>query len=307
MISTKQFTFVFISTFIIFISMQLVYAQTAENEIIENTLETVEKATTEGLSEINESMSNASNSIAISTENAKDSSNNNTSSQAFQQKKNIVTDMDNVTENAIAGAREQIEESVMDPDRTKQSITLKTPLNGQSEFKEYVSEPLGIKLQIPSEWYKLQENNSTNDCFGKIIRCIIFFTNYNFFKLDKTVDYRVGIQKYGLTFMDIKDLAESSYNYHIENSKGFTFISDSNTTIDNNPAWQMEYTIDSLGDDTSKYMSIYTKVNDTSYELMYSSDESNYSKYLPEALNVLNTIEFISSKPPEVKKPSFLD
>ena len=60
---------------------QFVYAQTAENEIIENTLETVEKATTQGLSEINESVSNASKSIAISTENAKESSNNNASSQ----------------------------------------------------------------------------------------------------------------------------------------------------------------------------------------------------------------------------------
>src|ERR671911_416221 len=54
---------------------QFVYSQTVENEIIENTLETVEKATTEGLSEITESVSNA-------------------------------------TESAIAGAREQIEESV---------------------------------------------------------------------------------------------------------------------------------------------------------------------------------------------------
>src|ERR671912_762281 len=91
---------------------QFVYSQTVENEIIENTLETVEKATTEGLSEITESVSNASKSIAISTENAKESSNNNASSQAFQQIKNIATDMGNATESAIAGAREQIEESV---------------------------------------------------------------------------------------------------------------------------------------------------------------------------------------------------
>ncbi len=88
------------------------YAQTIENEIIENTLETVEKATTQGLSEITESVSNASKSIATSTENAKESSNNNSSSQAFQQIKNIATDMGNATESAIAGAREQIEESV---------------------------------------------------------------------------------------------------------------------------------------------------------------------------------------------------
>src|SRR5215204_859979 len=91
---------------------KFVYAQTAENEIVENTLETVEKATTKGLSEITDSVSNASKSIAISTENAKESSNNNSSSQAFQQIENIATDMGNATESAIAGAREQIEESV---------------------------------------------------------------------------------------------------------------------------------------------------------------------------------------------------
>ena len=91
---------------------QFVYAQTVENEIIENTLETVEKATKEGLSEITESVSNASESITTSTENAKELSNNTASSQAFQQIKNIATDMGNATESAIAGAREQIQESV---------------------------------------------------------------------------------------------------------------------------------------------------------------------------------------------------
>ncbi|MGI9012266.1 MAG: hypothetical protein ACR2F1_13920, partial [Nitrososphaeraceae archaeon] len=43
---------------------QFAYAQPVEDEIIANVLETVEKASTEGLSEINESVSNASKSIA---------------------------------------------------------------------------------------------------------------------------------------------------------------------------------------------------------------------------------------------------
>ena len=87
---------------------QFVYAQTAENEIIENTLETVEKATTKGLSEITESVDNASKSITMSADNAQELSNNNASSQAFQQIENLATDMSNATESAIAGAREQI-------------------------------------------------------------------------------------------------------------------------------------------------------------------------------------------------------
>ena len=58
---TTTFIILFVELGILLTSFpQFVYAQTAENEIIENTLETVEKATTEGLSEIKESVSNAS-------------------------------------------------------------------------------------------------------------------------------------------------------------------------------------------------------------------------------------------------------
>ena len=57
-------------------------------------------------------MSNASNSVATSTENETQPTNNTSSSQTFQQIENIATDMGNATESAIAGAREQIEETV---------------------------------------------------------------------------------------------------------------------------------------------------------------------------------------------------
>jgi len=62
---------------------QFVYAQTAENEIIENALESVEKATTEGISEIKESMSNASK--------ATDSTNN-TSDRSILQNQSVFED-----------------------------------------------------------------------------------------------------------------------------------------------------------------------------------------------------------------------
>src|SRR5688500_17871233 len=65
--------FFFALTFISFISIQFVYAQTAENEIIKKDLETVEKATNEELSEINESVSNTSKSIEKLKENAVES------------------------------------------------------------------------------------------------------------------------------------------------------------------------------------------------------------------------------------------
>ena len=102
---------------------QLTYAQPAENEIIENTLETVEKSATEGISEITESVSNASKSVATPTENATQPTNNTTSSQTFQQIENIATDMGNATESAIAGARDQIEETVSGTQSAVSNVT----------------------------------------------------------------------------------------------------------------------------------------------------------------------------------------
>lgn len=102
-------------------------------------------------------------------------------------------------------------------------------------------------------------------------------------------------------------MAKSSYYYHKENMKGFTFISDSNTTIQNNPAWQIEYAGNPTNSDITNYTSIFTKANNIAYEIFYSSKQPDYSKYFPEAMNVLNNIEFIPSKPPEEKRPSFLD
>ena len=60
-VSTTIFIILFVELGILVTPFpQFVYAQTAENEIIENALESVEKASTKGLSEIKESVSNAS-------------------------------------------------------------------------------------------------------------------------------------------------------------------------------------------------------------------------------------------------------
>ena len=60
-VPTTIFIILFVELGILVTSIpQFVYAQTAENEIIENALESVEKASTKGLSEIKESVSNAS-------------------------------------------------------------------------------------------------------------------------------------------------------------------------------------------------------------------------------------------------------
>lgn len=119
--------------------------------------------------------------------------------------------------------------------------------------------------------------------------------------------FTTGIQKYSFNG-SLKDFISYRYNILKTEVNGFSFLDDKEIKFKNNPSWQMEYIADPLGGQILKHMSIFTKVNDTFYELSYSPvKESDYSKYLPEAQNVLNTIEFIPPKPPEVKEPSFLD
>jgi len=70
-ISTTTFIILFVELGILLTSFpQFVYAQTAENEIIENALESVEKASTEGISKITESLHN--NSKATDSTNTSD-------------------------------------------------------------------------------------------------------------------------------------------------------------------------------------------------------------------------------------------
>ena len=97
-------------TITIFLSIyQFAYAQSAENEIIENTLESVEKAATEGLAEITESVSNASKSVAAPTENATQPTKNTTSSQTFQIENIVTNNKENLThsiyENSAMGIK----------------------------------------------------------------------------------------------------------------------------------------------------------------------------------------------------------
>jgi hypothetical protein len=99
---------------------QFVYAQTVENEIIENTLET-EKATGKNALEIDK--------VIPSNLKITESAANNTTPQEFQIE-DIVTDMGNATEgtesaltNATADAREKIEEARSD----RESAITETP------------------------------------------------------------------------------------------------------------------------------------------------------------------------------------
>ena len=196
-----------------------------------------------------------------------------------------------------------------------------TSVNGQSEFKEYISEPIGVKLQIPSQWEISYENNGTEYCFDEIINCWIGIKEQEL----GIHGFQISIGKESFNG-SLKEFTSHMYNKSKTDYKDFTFLDDKQIMLRDIPAWQLEFNrgqiIDSdkfnkmfkgLGmdidiEDTKKELNIYTKVNNTFYKLGYiPSKQSDYSNYLPKVINFFNTIEFIPPKPIEIKKPSFLD
>jgi len=180
----------------------------------------------------------------------------------------------------------------------------------QIEYKIYESNAIGVKFKILSTW-DIREYNSTKGCFwGEIDP--IFITSFNcIIRIDNNVSYphnfefiisKHSTSNYSLT--DYLSLAyESTKQQAIKNQADVSFINDKETTIQNNPAWQIEYRINS-GISQYKQMDIVTKVNNTFYGLVYLQENpSDYSKYLPEFENFVKSIEFIPSIEP---KPSFL-
>jgi hypothetical protein len=175
---------------------------------------------------------------------------------------------------------------------------------------KFESNAIGVKFKILSTW-DIQEYNSTKGCFeGEIDP--IFITSFNcIIRIDNNVPYphnfefiisKDSTSNYSLT--DYLSLVyESTKQQATKNQADVSFINDKETSIQNNPAWQIEYRINS-GISQYKQMDIVTKVNNTFYGLVYLQENpSDYSKYLPEFENFIKSIEFIPSIEP---KPSFL-
>ena len=168
---------------------------------------------------------------------------------------------------------------------------------------EYKSEPIGVKLQIPAEWKIYQENNKTEDCFGDTItNCKLHMQNNDLFS---GVDYTFLISKITKSNMSLVNYLTIQYE-DLKRGEGFTLIEDKEIIIDNKQAWMIVYSIIS-NNERHQIMENIIKVNDTFYSIGYSPiDDSDYSKYIPEVQKVFSSIEFIPSKPPETKEPSFL-
>jgi hypothetical protein len=253
---------------------QFLYAQTVENEIIENTLRTVEKA--------------IPNSLEIT--------------EPFQLE-NITNNLSNNTENALAGAGQTTEET------TDSNITSRTSDQYDlGEYKLYESPIMGVKFKIPLTWDFHAGSNNTIDCFEEVDKtfgslyndCTVVLINVND-KVWYLNDFKIYISKHSASNYSLVDFL-TLVNETNKQQEDYSFINDKEITIQNNPAWQIEY---STGD--YKIMNIVTKINNTFYSLLYlPTNSSVYSKYLPEFKNFVNSLEFIPSKKPIEPVPSFL-
>jgi hypothetical protein len=146
--------------------------------------------------------------------------------------------------------------------------------HNQSEYKIYESNAIGVKFKIPSTWEILESNSK--GCFeGEIDP--IFTTKFNCsIRLDNKVsyphDFEIIISKYSTSNYSLTDFLslayESTKQQAIKNQADVSFINDKETRIQNNPAWQIEYSINS-GTSQYKQMDIVTKVNNTFYGLVY--------------------------------------
>ena len=280
-VPTTMFIILFVELGILLTSFpQFVYAQAVENEIIEKALETVEKATKEGLSEITESVSNASESITTSTENAKELSNNTASSQAFQQIKNIATDMGNASKAT---------------DSTNTSDRFILP--NQSEFKDSTrnwinGESAKLNFRYPSNWevnvsdsrfdnYEVIFRDKASDSSIQISDEAISTTNKIFLTANNSQGY---FDIYMMQNSPLPSTAQKIETY----SKGKVFIAGL-------PAYSELY----LDKEYAILISLaFQKENERHYTVLSTSPLSHYDKLEPTMLEIIETITLKTMQKP---------
>jgi SLAP domain-containing protein len=271
-VPTTTFIILFVELGILVTSFpQFVYAQTAENEIIEKALETVEKATTKGLSEITESVSNASKSITMSADNAQELSNNTASSQAFQQIKNIATDMGNAS---------KATDSTNTSDKS-------TP-HSQNEFKDSSrnwinGESDKLSFKYPSHW-DVDISDSRFDNYeliftDKVSNSSIRVSDEALSSANKIL-YRNNTERYSNTYM----MQHSPLS--TDSSKIDTYPK-GKVSIAGLPAYSELY----LDQGNAILISLaFQEGNDRHYTVVSRSPSSNYDNLEPTMLEIIKSI-----------------
>ena len=170
----------------------------------------------------------------------------------------------------------------------------------------YKSQPLGIKLKLPLQWEVMRQYSDSKYCFDvDDDRCTEQIINDN--PRSGNYSFNIIISK---EFFNgsLKNYKNYKYNELINSYGSPKIVDDKEIILKSIPALQIEYTEKAYAEPRQyKSMKIHLGENNTFYEIRYIPNiQSDYYKFLPEVQNILNTIEFIFSKP-EVKVPSFPD
>ena len=193
--------------------------------------------------------------------------------------------------------------------------------NVQAEVEKYENSILGVNFSYPDYWgnsanTESQNGSSSKDCFDGWF-CSDFWLFSDNPLTNSTFEYTIfDIHRFNSDYQrfsseckcdTLTEFAHYRYEEEKQEADYFLFINDDdNITIDNFPAFQIEYTDEEHSTNVTD-LAIYIKVNNTFYELDLSSDSNvMYSKYLPDVKKIIDSIEFIPVIKPVEKQPSFM-
>jgi hypothetical protein len=199
-------------------------------------------------------------------------------------------------------------------------------VKGQSEegFKRYENRDMGIGLSYPSYWG--DSLISEGDCGDTTSSCSILYDPKN--ETSREFLFVISAYNNGSKFLQdcnyntLVGFVQHMYKRAQEflGEDNISFLNDNQTQIANKyPAWQVEYSSLFKLSDTSdllsesedlrwKHHNVYTKVNDTLYEIIFVSyNNRSETSRLQDFKNVVESIEFFPQQKQVTKKPSFLN
>jgi hypothetical protein len=175
----------------------------------------------------------------------------------------------------------------------------------QQSFNIY--EGLGIKVKYYDPWTILTSSDDSN-CYTKDFCMLTLGINSKgigqiWITQDKKDSPKI---KYQCKCNTLEDYVRYVYTNTIFQFYNFSFINDNQTSISENiSAIQLEYKL-SLDDIELHAFTIFTKDNDSFYQFTYYAVPESFSKHLDDFKNMVNSIEFVSTKETIKKQPSFM-
>ena len=160
-----------------------------------------------------------------------------------------------------------------------------TPATTQSLFLTYASPILGIEMQYPSSWKKLEHTNSVkflsplegpSDRFREGLGIIAFPVNNN--------DNRLSIDR----------IALETVNIDREQLQDFQLIKSKASTFDDNPSHVLVYTYTNPNSIKIKAMDVGVLDGNKIYVISYFAELSKYPTYLLTIQKMIDSLEIVN-------------